>query len=464
MRLAVLPLASALLASFGPPSRAEAPPPIPIGVAVTDITPEYPIRMTGYSSRAKESEGIASRLKARALAMGADDAEGGPTVLLSVDTLGVGSKITEEVAARLKTRKKVARERLVICATHTHCGPTLTTTPKAILGVDLPADQQGRIERYSAELTDALERVALAALEARAPGRLAWGRGSVGFAGNRRLLKEGRWIGFSHNTNGPVDHALPLLRVTDPEGKPRAVLFGYACHCTTLPGEFNQICGDWAGFACEAIERDHPGVVALATIGCGADSGPQPTGTLDLARRHGEALAAEVGRLLNAPLKPLVGPPSARSRSIELPLEAPPGREELERRAKLPASEGYVARQFLRRLDAGEPLARSIPYPVTTWCFGDDLAMVFLGGEVVLDYNLRIRWETDANRLWVTAYTDDVSCYVSSRRVLAEGGYEPDFSMVLYGQPARLAPAVEDLVVRTVHDLLPPPYEGPRAP
>ena len=78
---------------------------VPVGVAVVDITPDYPIRMVGYESRKTESEGIASRLKARALAIGGDDdAEGGPAVLVAVDNCAVGAKVTEEVAARLKKR------------------------------------------------------------------------------------------------------------------------------------------------------------------------------------------------------------------------------------------------------------------------------------------------------------------------------------------------------------------------
>ena len=52
-----------------------------------------------------------------------------------------------------------------------------------------------------------------------APGRLAWGQGSVGFAANRRVLKKGKWVDFGVNPNGPVDHSLPVLRVTDPAGK-----------------------------------------------------------------------------------------------------------------------------------------------------------------------------------------------------------------------------------------------------
>ena len=438
---------------------------VPVGAAVVDITPAYPIRLMGYGSRKTESEGIASRLKVRALAIGGDaaDKEGeGPAVLVAVDNCAVGAFMTEEVARRLKAKVGLRRERLVTCSTHTHCGPALGSGLDFIFGAPIPADQKERIERYTRELTDAIERVALQALAARAPGSLAWGQGPVGFAANRRVLRKGQWVNFGVNPNGPVDHSLPVLRVTDPAGKVRAVLSGYACHCTTLGGEFNKICAEWAGYACDEIERQSPGATALAIIGCGADANPEPRRNLDDARNHAAALSREVDRLLGTSLTPLPGriDDSVSADRAAAWATAWPRRSRTASQAA--GAEGFFARTLLERLDRGESLPATIPYSVQTWCFGDDLAMVFLAGEVVVDYALRLKWETDAHRLWVVAYSNDVPCYIPSRRVLSEGGYEADLSMVFYGHPARLAPAAEDLIIQTVHDLLPDSFDRPR--
>lgn len=440
---------------------------VPVGAAVVDVTPSYPIRLMGYGSRKTESEGVASPLKVRALAIGEDARDGekdGPAVLIALDNCAVGTFMTDEVARRLKAKAGVRPERLVTCATHTHCAPALASGLDFIFGSPVPPDQKGRIDRYTRELIDGMERAALRALEARAPSRLAWGQGSVAFAANRRVLKKGKWVGFGVNPNGPVDESLPVLRVTNPDGKIRAVLVNYACHCTTLGGEFNKVCAEWAGFACDDIEKAYPGATAVTIIGCGADANPEPRRNLDDARNHASAVAREVQRVISSALTPLPGHVAAKFRMIALPLAPRPSREELEKRAKLPGSEGFFARTLIERLDRGEVLPASVPYPVQTWCFGDDLAMVFLGGEVVVDYALRLKWEIDAKRLWVTAYSNDVPCYIASKRVLAEGGYEADLSMVFYGRPARLAPEAEDLIVRTVHELLPDSFAGPRKP
>jgi hypothetical protein len=439
--------------------------PVPVGAAVVDVTPDYPIRLMGYGSRQTESEGVASRLKVRAMAVGGDDGDG-PTVLVAVDTCGVLTRITEEVAARLKARVGLKRERFVTCATHTHCGPALDAGLPFIFGKPLPADQAERIARYTRELTDAIEKVALAALADRKPATLAWGQGKAGFAANRRVLKKGKWLNFGVNPNGPVDPSVPVLAAVDPSGKVRAVLFGYACHCTTLGGEFNRICAEWAGYACDEVERQAPGAVALAIIGCGADANPEPRRNLDDARQHGSALAAEVNRLLAAKsgLTPLPGRVACKIRRLDLPLEPAPGRAAIEARAGRPGSEGMLARTLLERLDRGEPIPASVPYIVQSWSFGDEMAMVFLAGEVVVDYALRLKWEIDAERLWVVAYSNDVPCYIPSRRILTEGGYEADSSLIYYGHASRFTPQVEDLIVQAVHEILPASFDGPRRP
>ena len=441
------------------------PKPVPVGVAVVDITPDYPIRMVGYESRKTESDGIASRLKARAIAIGSDDAaEGGPAVLVAVDNCAVGSKVTEEVAARLNKKVKLPRERLVVCSTHTHCAPGLSSGLDFIFGNALPPEQKAHIDRYTGELTDAIEKgcVHLDALAGlRSPASLAWGQGRVGFAANRRVLKDGRWVNFGVNPNGPVDHSVPVLRATDAAGKVKAVLFGYACHCTTLGGEFNKICGDWAGYACDEIENQSPGAIALAIIGCGADANPEPRRNLDDAKQHGLAAGREVVRLVESTLTPLPGRIQSRFRKIELPLEPLPTRAKLDEQTKQRGAAGFLARTLIERLDRGETLPTTVPYVVQTWCFGDDMAMVFLAGEVVVDYALRLKWEIDQERLWIAAYSNDVPCYIPSRRVLSEGGYEADFSMIYYGHPSRLAPATEDIIIQAVHGILPAPFDGP---
>ena len=421
---------------------------VALGVARVDITPDGPIRLSGYRARDRESAGVERPLWAKALAIGSDPQ--GPALLVAVDNLGVPEALTAELAARLKRRAGISRDRLAVGSSHTHSAPCLAGTLPNLFGGRIPADQQGRIDRYTLGLLDKLEAVCLAALADRKPGKLAWAVGEVGFAANRRT------------PGGPVDRTLPVLKVTAPDGTLRAVVANYACHCTTLDPALNKVCGDWAGYAQEAIEADHPGSIALTLIGCGADSNPSPRGPTATAVAHGRALADELNRLLRGPWADLPGPPSTSLERLALPFDTLPTRAALEALVKAGGDPGSNAKTQLARLDRGEPLQAELPYSVQAWRFGDALAMVFLPGEVVVDYALRLKREFDPVRLWVTAYANDVPCYIPSERILKEGGYEGGGAMVYYGLPTRLKPGVEQLILDASHRAVGPGF-APRS-
>src|SRR5262249_6002254 len=144
---------------------------VPVGVAEVDITPDYPIRLTGYGNRKTESEGVEQRLQARALAIGAGltGAGTGPVVLVTVDNCGVPAHVTEAVAERLQEKVGLPRERFVVSSSHTHCAPALAGILPLIFGTPIPPEQQAKIDRYTRELTDKIEQVARAALDDRRP-------------------------------------------------------------------------------------------------------------------------------------------------------------------------------------------------------------------------------------------------------------------------------------------------------
>lgn len=417
-----------------------------IGAARIDITPAYPIRLSGYAVRKTESTEVAQRLWAKAMAIGTD--KEGPAILITVDNIGVPRHVRDEVVLRLQKKKRIDPARVAICSTHSHTTPCLAGNLDTLFGEPLPPEHRARVERYTRELVDAIERVALEALRKRKPGKLSWGQSKAGFAANRRTQGD------------PVDHDLPVLTVTDRQGKLRALFTSYACHCTTLGGDFNQVCGDWAGYAQEILERDHPGAVVLVGIGCGADANPHPRTGLNLALQHGQEIAAKINALLTQQLTPLNRPLVCRTKPLELPFDPLPSRAEWEQRAQDQSYSGYHARWTLAKLDGGESLSTHLPYLVQTWNFGDELAVVFLPGEVVVDYSLRLKREFDSARLWVNAYANDVPCYIPSERILKEGGYEGGGAMIFYGLPARLAMETESLIVGAVHDLLPQSFRN----
>jgi hypothetical protein len=356
----------------------------------------------------------------------------------------------------------IDRERVAISAIHTHNGPALSDVLPFMFSVDLPAEDMERIQRYTMVLRAKLIQLVAEALKNRRPASLAWAQGTATFAAQRRVVENGKWKTFGVTPEGPVDHALPVLRVTAEEDELRALFLSYACHCTTLSGPDNFVHHEWAGDAARRLETANPGAVVLVALGCGADANPNPRGVAAVPV-HGESIAREVERVLRGRLQAIGPLTTATYREIPLEFDRSIHRDELQqRRDSDQPRASYAARKFLERIDAGEPLATSIPLPVQTWVFGEDLTMVFLGGEVVSEYGLRLRRELDGSRLWINAYTNSVPCYVPSKAMYTEGGYEVDGSMDYYGWPTRLALGTEDQVVAAVRALVPESFHSAR--
>ncbi len=432
MRLLLAALAPALLAAD-----------FKAGVARADITPKSPIWMSGYASRNNPSEGVLEPLHAKALAI--EDNRRGRAVIVTTDLIGLPRALTDEVSARVQKQWGLDRARLLFNSSHTHTGPVVRANLTTMY--DLTAEQDAVIKDYSRALAEALYIIVGAALGDLKPARLAFAEGSTDFAMNRRELRiEGVRLGL--NPKGPGDHSVPVIEVRGEDGALRAVLFGYACHNTTLTGQHYRLSGDYAGYAQSAIEAAHPGVTALFLMLCGGDQNPNPRGEVEHAVAHGKKLAGEVSRVLAGKLDPLRPPIRAAYQVTELPF-AIHTRETFEKELqdRNPAKVRR-AKEMLRLYDERRPI-RLTPYPVQAIRFHRDLTILALGGEVVVDYALRAKREF-AERLVVAAYSNDVMCYIPSRRVLKEGGYEAVDSMIYYGMPGPFSEEVEETVFEAV--------------
>ena len=413
-----------------------------VGVARFDVTPEYPIRLNGFGNRRQESEGVGQRIWAKALAISQGEAP--PIVLLSLDSLGVRLPMVDALAAALKQKHGVPRENVVLTFTHSHCTPKVNGASDTIFSTPIPESHQKHIDRYTDELLLNLIKVASEAVTDRQPSKLEWSVGSVDFAVNRRT------------PGGPVDHSLPVLFVSSLEGDLRAIYTTYACHCVTL--SYNKIHGDWAGAAQEAIEREHPGTLAMVSIGCGSDSNPDSgvTGANEaIVIEQGGAIAAEVKRLLSGKKRKIEGRPHAILKRIDLPLQELPTRTQLEKLSQQASPVGYNAKWQLQLLEQNGMLQDHLDYPIQSIQFGSELAMVFLAGEVCVDYAVKLRELLRRDRLWLHGYSNDFCAYIPSERLLREGGYGGGGEVVYFALPAMLQTGVEEKILNSVLEQLP---------
>ncbi|MFM2003493.1 MAG: hypothetical protein RI963_2919 [Planctomycetota bacterium] len=415
-----------------------------VGVSRENITPSEYMWMSGYGGRDRPAEGKTTDLWGKAMAV--EDADGRRLVLVTLDLVGIDRDTSVAITRDVATRFGLPREAIAISTSHTHSGPVVGENLMAMYSLDAAALKL--VQQYTQTLREKVVALVGRAIDDLKPAQVGWTVGRAHFAVNRRnnAEKDVPELRKQAKLNGPVDHDVPILVVKDPEGKVRVVLCGYACHATVLSGY--QWSGDWPGYAQMELEQLYPGATGMVWIGCGADQNPIPRREVELAIEYGKALGQAVKAAADQSLIPLGGKLEAAYEEVPLEFAAIPSREAVEAMAKSDNKfEAGRGRMLLARWDRDGGLSKTYPYPVQSWRLGDGPTWIFLGGEVVVDFGLRLKLELGAGKTWVAGYCNDVMAYIASRRVLKEGGYEGATAMIYYGQPSPWAESSEDAIV-----------------
>jgi hypothetical protein len=463
-------LLSIVLITLAPAARAQEPA-WKGGVAKAVLTPETGVWLAGYGTK-RPPDGKLHELWMKALAL--EDHQGNRVVLVTSDFQGVPKSMSDRVFEQLKAKHKLERKQVMITFSHNHCGPRLGDDLIDYYPVE--AEQEKLVAEYTDRMVIKMVDMIGESLTKLKPAALEVGEGKATFAVNRRdnreadvpmLLEKGIAL------KGPVDHAVPVLRVLDADKKPIAIVFGYACHPTTL--SFTKWCGDYPGFAQIAIERSHPGALAMFVNTCGGDQNPLPRRKVELCEKYGQMLADGVEEALKKPMKPVTPGLRTAFEYVELPYEKVITREELVAFTKdQNAVRQRWAVRMLKRLDAGEKFEAAYSYPLHVWRLGflpsphrgrgaggegasadkDELLFLGMGAEAVVDYALRFKLKYGPGT-WVCGYTDDMISYIPSRRVWLEGGYEGGPNLYEYGRPAlRWSGDVEERIAEAMHKLV----------
>jgi hypothetical protein len=400
--------------------------PVLAGAAILDVTPPPGLPMAGFVARTAPAVGAHDLLTVRALAVG-------DTVVVAADVMG----LHEDTCRRIRLRAGLPDASLVVTAVHTHGGPRT-----------MPGRLGGHEREYLARLEDACVEAVRQAWDARRPAFLFFGQGEdPGIARNRR------------HPGGPVDPALPVLRVRGVDGGWIAVLAAYACHPVVLGPDNLLWTADYPGFVRRSLEADHPGAIALFLTGCTADANTGHTAQASLSRaanpdrtyvaaeRHATRVIAAARA---APLSPLG--PEVRAATAEVALN-------FERRETLPAAdlargwraEATATPERATLLKAWAEWAETImPRSLDPWVgrvsvFGwGGLRIVFLPGEIFARTALDIRAALDGSAVSgntiVVGFADGCPGYIPPIEEFAHGGYEVDEAHRYYGLPAAFAP------------------------
>lgn len=184
-----------------------------VGVAKRVITPALGSELAGFDARKGGATAVHDDLYARAVVFAA---AGETVALLALDLIGVSQRTTDAVRKAVCVSTGIAARNVILCATHTHCGPV---TIKHFFNANQPMDD-GYLALLEAKAINAIEE----AFANRAPARLRSGLVKVeGVAVNRRT------------ENGqPIDDFAGVIAIESPGDKLQAVIVNYACHPTVL--------------------------------------------------------------------------------------------------------------------------------------------------------------------------------------------------------------------------------------
>ncbi len=426
-----------------------------VGFAKTDVTPTAPVRLSGYANRPKPFDSVADPLHARAMTIVQDGQQrSSAVVIVSIDSIAVTAAMTIDVATWANEKFGIERSQIVLCSSHSHAAPHLSGGLSNLYSVPLTEEETQRTKEYTDSLVAKIKQTVEAAFKSSQPAKLNIATTSANFAMQRRAIRSGKWAGFGETPDGACDRRVRVLECRSMDDKILGAAYMYACHCTTMGGDFNQVSGDWAGLSANRLEAVHPDAIFLPVIGCGADANPKPRTGYQFAEQHAAELVDSVKKAIQGERTPLTASPQSHFGYAGLAPELPsPEDVETKTKSDNPNIKRWAEYMKATRAAMGR-LPETVPMPIHTWQFGDELTWVFLGGEVVSEYQMSIEKRLGGKQTWVAAYVDDVFAYVASERMRAEGGYEVDDSMTYYLQPGRWQAGTQELIEKRVDELL----------
>lgn len=411
-----------------------------VGTSSIPITPNEPMWLAGFAVRKEPSRGKVNDLFAKAMAI--EDSGGHRTVIVSVELIAVSRYVADRVWDAAKKKHGLGQADVVLCATHTHYGPELR--PDKVPFFHIPPEFAKKIQPFADSLVTTLIELIDKAIANLQPAELCIARSSADFAANRRPGED------------PTDHEVSILAANSADGKPIAIVVGYACHNTCIDPADRLYCGDWSGFACEQLQANFPGAVAMFIAGAGADQNAKPRGTLELSRKYGQDLASAVMTGLQD-AKPIRGQIKSAYTEVPLDYQPLPSRDSLEADKRNGEFGPSTKAEFLlEKLDRGERFEASYPCPIQSIRIGDDFLMITIGGEPVIDYavNLKREFARPGRLVWIAGYANDMFGYVPTPRVLRGGGYEGGRSVLFSALPMPFTESVEERVMGGVRKLL----------
>jgi hypothetical protein len=422
-----------------------------LGTAKAIITPPVGTPLAGYAHRDHSSESVLDDLEVRVLWFEPEGAPQEAACIVTADLIGFDSETTSYLCDAISRAHGVQAERILLSASHTHSGPQTCANMLGVGGI-VPDVLQMIRERILQAVDESRQHLQPVSLQA--------GRGKCeGYAISRRLVQDGKAL-FAPSPSGVRDDDVTVITCRDlTNGEPRAVLFHYTCHPTTM-GAY-CITAEYPGMARRTIEQAlGNGAIAAFLPGCFGDVRPNCTyiggkkfrsGQPEDIREFGTALGNAALKVIQGGQMKQVKPGIVACKlAVDLPLSRQPGQSELQTFVQTGTS--------LEKEWAALLLAQTTPPRPTLMLqrldLGENVTFIALGGEVCCDYGWYIRRYDTGRYMIPLGYSNGLTAYIPSAHMFKEGGYEVEDSTLDYGLPSPFNPQIESIIQGGIQSLM----------
>lgn len=433
------------------------------GVAVADITPPIPYRMSGYFNE-RLSTGVKDPLQAKAVVLRQGEAS---AALVFCDLIGMSLELSTRARELASEATGIPTEHIVAAATHSHTGPLYFGELREHFH-QRAVERQGSdpLEKvdYPAMLVAQIVAAVVQANSAVAPVELASGTvQQTGLSFNRRFHMKDGTVRFNPGrlnadilrAAGPIDPQVGAIWLTRPgKRQPVAAIASFALHLDTVGG--TEYSADYPKFIEKSLQNAFgPEFTLLYGTGTCGDINHIDVTTEDSLTTDeiGTGLAATLQRARDAHRFVRIDEPAlaAKSTVVHAPVQQYSAAEIAQARDRM----DLVGTRELSFLDQVQACTirdlelrqvDELALEVQAFRLGPETAIVTLPGEVFVELGLAIKAASPFQTTLVVELANDDPAYIPTKKGFAEGSYEIVNSRIQPGGGERLVEAAIELL------------------
>lgn len=426
------------------------------------ITPDIPVNQAGYAARDHKSIGVHDDTYASIALIQANET----VIIISLDVCFGDRKFSYGIKKAVNEKYGLAQDKIIISYSHTHSAIGITgeefpegAAPE-LAGASKPVEDKQSQDyadaiRYYNIVKSKIMKMLEEGFKNLTEGNIYFYRGKSKFGVSRRYPSPEGILWRPYYGEDSMDDDLLLLKFADCNDKFCGLIYNYACHPTTLGSDNYYISADYPGVVRKILEQKNEGIKAMFIQGCGADIKPYITAgdakfkncTYEELEEAGTSLANDIQACIEG----------TGWRKIETELKT--GYSDVKLYTEVWEEEEWMAvlndpkepeyrkraiRKKLEEMKAGRP-RNYLPYYMSYLRLDKQTCIICLECEVVTDIGKEIK-RLFGEDVIVLGYSNSIACYIPTKKVLQQGGYERDSFM-----SARLAgpfvPEIEDIIV-----------------